>query len=48
MTACATAPTAITLRPYQADAVVAVYDHLRQRDDHPCVVIPTAPASSGL
>jgi DNA repair protein RadD len=42
MTACATAPAAITLRPYQADAVSAVYDHLRQRDDHPCVVIPTA------
>jgi len=42
MTACATAPTAITLRPYQADAVAAVYDHLRKRDDHPCVVIPTA------
>ena len=30
------------LRPYQSDAVAAVYDHLRQRDDHPCVVIPTA------
>ncbi len=33
---------AITLRPYQAEAVAAVYDHLRRRDDHPCVVIPTA------
>jgi len=33
---------AITLRPYQVDAVSAVYDHLRRRDDHPCVVIPTA------
>jgi len=42
MMACATAPTAITLRPYQTEAVSAVYDHLRQRDDHPCVVIPTA------
>ncbi len=30
------------LRPYQTDAVAAVYDHLRHRDDHPCVVIPTA------
>ena len=30
------------LRPYQFDAVRAVYDHLRRRDDHPCVVIPTA------
>ena len=30
------------LRPYQKEAVDAVYDHLRKRDDHPCVVIPTA------
>jgi DNA repair protein RadD len=30
------------LRPYQIDAVQAVYDHLRTRDDNPCVVIPTA------
>lgn len=30
------------LRPYQQEAVAAVYDHLRSRDDHPCVVIPTA------
>jgi len=35
-------PPTISLRPYQADAVAAVYDHLRRRDDHPCVVIPTA------
>jgi len=33
---------AITLRPYQAEAVEAVYDHLRRRDDNPCAVIPTA------
>ena len=33
---------AIKLRPYQVEAVSAVYDHLRRRDDHPCVVIPTA------
>jgi DNA repair protein RadD len=33
---------AITLRPYQAEAIEAVYDHLRRRDDNPCVVIPTA------
>ncbi|MBN2583208.1 MAG: DEAD/DEAH box helicase family protein [Planctomycetes bacterium] len=33
---------AITLRPYQQEAVAAVYEHLRTRDDHPCVVIPTA------
>jgi hypothetical protein len=30
------------LRPYQSEAVAAVYDHLRNREDHPCVVIPTA------
>jgi DNA repair protein RadD len=33
---------AIRLRPYQVEAVNAVYDHLRTRDDNPCVVIPTA------
>jgi DNA repair protein RadD len=30
------------LRDYQHAAVEAVYDHLRTRDDNPCVVIPTA------
>jgi len=30
------------LRPYQQAAVNAVYEHLRLRDDNPCVVIPTA------
>lgn len=30
------------LRPYQSEAVNAVYEHLRLRDDHPCVEIPTA------
>ncbi|GIW81363.1 MAG: hypothetical protein KatS3mg105_3170 [Gemmatales bacterium] len=30
------------LRPYQHEAIAAVYEHLRQRDDNPCVVIPTA------
>jgi DNA repair protein RadD len=29
------------LRPYQHEAVAAVYEHLRTRDDNPCVVIPT-------
>jgi len=32
----------ITLRPYQQEAVESVYRHLRERDDNPCVVIPTA------
>ncbi|MEO2031796.1 MAG: DEAD/DEAH box helicase family protein, partial [Planctomycetaceae bacterium] len=31
----------LTLRPYQEAAKTAVYDHLRLRDDNPCVVIPT-------
>lgn len=29
------------LRPYQQQAVEAVYEHLRTRDDNPCVVLPT-------
>ena len=32
----------IQLRPYQDEAVAAVYRHLRERDDNPVVVIPTA------
>jgi len=32
----------IKLRPYQQQAVDAVYNHLRTREDNPCVVIPTA------
>jgi len=38
----APAPTTFTLRPYQTESINAVYDHLRLRDDNPCVVIPTA------
>ena len=34
--------SAIVLRPYQQEAISAVYDHLRRRDDNPCIVIPTA------
>ncbi len=30
------------LRPYQQEAVCAVYRHLREHEDNPCVVIPTA------
>ena len=29
------------LRPYQKAAVEAVYNHLRTKDNNPCVVIPT-------
>lgn len=32
----------LQLRPYQDEAKVSVYGHLRTRDDNPCVVIPTA------
>lgn len=31
----------LSLRPYQEEAVASVYEHLRTRDDNPCVVIPT-------
>ncbi|HEX8875511.1 MAG TPA: DEAD/DEAH box helicase family protein, partial [Phycisphaerales bacterium] len=31
----------MNLRPYQSEAIAAVYEHLRTRDDNPCVVIPT-------
>ena len=35
-----------TLRPYQSDAVESVYQHLREKDTNPCVVIPTAGGKS--
>ena len=35
-----------TLRPYQSEAVEAVYTHLREKDTNPCVVIPTAGGKS--
>ena len=31
----------MNLRPYQSESIAAVYEHLRTRDDNPCVVIPT-------
>ena len=31
----------LTLRPYQQNAVDAVYSHLREHDTNPVVVIPT-------
>ena len=36
----------LTLRPYQQAAVEAVYRHLRERDDNPCVVLPTGTGKS--
>jgi len=33
---------AMQLRPYQSEAVESVYQHLRDHDDNPCIVIPTA------
>lgn len=32
----------LSLRPYQESTVEAVYHHLRNRDDNPCAVVPTA------
>ena len=29
------------LRPYQQEAVNAVYEHLRTKDTNPCIVLPT-------
>ena len=34
------------LRPYQQEAVDAVYRFLREKDTNPCVVIPTAGGKS--
>ena len=36
----------LTLRPYQQAAVDGVYKHLRERDDNPCVVLPTGTGKS--
>jgi len=36
----------LKLRPYQQEAVEAVYEHLRTRDDNPCVVLPTGTGKS--
>lgn len=35
-----------SLRPYQQEAVEAVWNHLRTRDDNPCVVLPTGVGKS--
>jgi len=34
------------LRPYQQEAVHAVYEHLQNREDNPCVVLPTGSGKS--
>jgi DNA repair protein RadD len=36
----------VELRPYQQEAVAAVYEHLRTREDNPCVVLPTGTGKS--
>ena len=33
-------------RPYQSEAVEAVYEHLRTKDNNPCVVLPTGTGKS--
>lgn len=37
---------ALSLRPYQREAVAAVYKYLAEHDDNPCVVTPTASGKS--
>jgi len=34
------------LRPYQIEAIEAVNEHLRTRDDNPCIVLPTGSGKS--
>ena len=34
------------LRPYQREAVEAVYNHLREKKNNPCVVLPTGTGKS--
>ena len=36
----------MNLRPYQQEAVDAVYEHLRTKDTNPCVVLPTGTGKS--
>ena len=38
----------LILRPYQQEAYQAIYDHLRRRDDNPCVVLPTGSGKTPL
>ena len=35
-----------SLRPYQQAAIEATYNHLRLRDDNPCIVLPTGTGKS--
>jgi DNA repair protein RadD len=37
-----------TLRPYQQAAVDAVYNHLRAKNNNPCIVLPTAAGKSAI
>jgi DNA repair protein RadD len=36
----------MNLRPYQQSAVNAVYEHLRNKDNNPCIVLPTGTGKS--
>lgn len=38
----------MTLRPYQQAAIDAIYQHLRDRDDNPCAVLPTGAGKTAL
>ena len=39
-------PAAVTLRPYQQQAVDAAYQYLREQDGHPVIVLPTGAGKS--
>jgi len=36
----------MTLRPYQQRAINLLYDHLRNHDGNPCIVMPTGSGKS--
>ena len=40
--------TTLKLRYYQLEAVEAFYNHLKNRDDNPCIVIPTGGGKSAV
>lgn len=38
----------LALRPYQEQALAALYDHLKNHDDNPCIVLPTGAGKTPL
>lgn len=41
-------PHAMSPRPYQAEAIEALHNHICTREDNPCIVIPTAGGKSPI